>query len=149
MRVEYAVLRNVEMPLKFRFRTSFGEMGVKKFVLLELHGEGLSRWGECVAEEGPFYAPETIASATQSSEPSFCRSCSARWWARPRSSRASRRAYAGTGWRRRPSSVRVSAGGSIAGDVARVSQASARGAKGSNEGGEARDDVRPCLHWLR
>ena len=35
MRVEYAVLRHVEMPLKFRFRTSFGETGVKKFLLLE------------------------------------------------------------------------------------------------------------------
>jgi O-succinylbenzoate synthase len=65
MRVEYAVLRHVEMPLKFRFRTSFGETGVKKFVLLELHGEGISGWGECVAEEGPFFSPETIATADQ------------------------------------------------------------------------------------
>ena len=51
MRVELAVLRHVEMPLKFRFRTSFGETGVKKFLLLELRAEGLSGWGECVAEE--------------------------------------------------------------------------------------------------
>jgi O-succinylbenzoate synthase len=61
MRVESAVLRHVEMPLKFRFRTSFGETGVKKFLLLELRGEGLSGWGECVAEEGPFYSPETLS----------------------------------------------------------------------------------------
>ncbi len=60
MRVESAVLRHVEMPLKFRFRTSFGETTVKKFLLLELRGEGLSGWGECVAEEGPFYSPETL-----------------------------------------------------------------------------------------
>ena len=64
MRVEFAVLRHVEMPLKFRFRTSFGETSVKKFLLLELRGEGLSGWGECVAEEGPFYSPETISSAS-------------------------------------------------------------------------------------
>ncbi len=64
MRVESAVLRRVEMPLKFRFRTSFGETSVKKFLLLELRGEGLSGWGECVAEEAPFYAPETLATAT-------------------------------------------------------------------------------------
>ena len=64
MRVEYAVLRHVEMPLKFRFRTSFGETGVKKFLLLELRGEGLSGWGECVAEEGPFYSPETTSTAS-------------------------------------------------------------------------------------
>jgi O-succinylbenzoate synthase len=63
MRVECAVLRHVEMPLKFRFRTSFGETGVKKFLLLELRGEGLSGWGECVAEEGPFYSPETFSTA--------------------------------------------------------------------------------------
>ena len=63
MRVESAVLRHVEMPLKFRFKTSFGETTVKKFLLLELRGEGLSGWGECVAEEGPFYSPETLATA--------------------------------------------------------------------------------------
>jgi O-succinylbenzoate synthase len=51
------------MPLKFRFKTSFGETTVKKFLLLELRGEGLSGWGECVAEEGPFYSPETLATA--------------------------------------------------------------------------------------
>ena len=63
MRVESAVLRHVEMPLKFRFRTSFGETSVKKFLLLELRGEGLSGWGECVAEEAPFYSPETLSTA--------------------------------------------------------------------------------------
>ena len=64
MRVESAVLRHVEMPLKFRFRTSFGETSVKKFLLLELRGEGFSGWGECVAEEAPFYSPETLSTAT-------------------------------------------------------------------------------------
>jgi O-succinylbenzoate synthase len=63
MRVEMATLRHVEMPLKFRFRTSFGETGVKKFLLLELRSQGLVGWGECVAEEGPFYSPETIGTA--------------------------------------------------------------------------------------
>ena len=63
MRVESAVLRHVEMPLKFRFRTSFGETSIKKFLLLELRGEGLSGWGECVAEEAPLYSPETLSTA--------------------------------------------------------------------------------------
>jgi o-succinylbenzoate synthase len=63
MRVESAVLRHVEMPLRFRFRTSFGETSVKKFLLLELRGDGLSGWGECVAEEAPFYSPETLSTA--------------------------------------------------------------------------------------
>ncbi len=63
MRIEAAVLRHVEMPLKFRFRTSFGETTTKSFLLLELLSGGLSGWGECVAEEGPFYSPETVGSA--------------------------------------------------------------------------------------
>ncbi len=63
MRIEKVVLRLVEMPLKFRFRTSFGEMTAKRFLLVEAMSEGLSGWGECVAEDGPFFSPETIDSA--------------------------------------------------------------------------------------
>lgn len=65
MRIDRAILRVVEMPLKFVFRTSFGETTLKRFVLLELRGEGLSGWGECVAEDGPFYSPETVGTATE------------------------------------------------------------------------------------
>jgi O-succinylbenzoate synthase len=61
MRIEMAVLRHVEMPLRFRFRTSFGETTLKKFLLLELRSGGLVAYGECVAEEDPFYSPETIS----------------------------------------------------------------------------------------
>lgn len=63
MRIEAVVLRLVEMPLKFRFRTSFGETSLKKFLLVELRAGGLSGWGECVAEDGPFFSPETVDSA--------------------------------------------------------------------------------------
>jgi O-succinylbenzoate synthase len=63
VRIEKAVLRHVEMPLKFVFRTSFAETTVKRFVLLELRSGGLSGWGECVAEEGPFYGPESTGTA--------------------------------------------------------------------------------------
>jgi len=65
MRIEKAIVRHVEMPLKFRFRTSFGETTVKRFLLLELRSEGVSGWGECVAEEGPFFSPETVATASE------------------------------------------------------------------------------------
>src|SRR5258706_2389912 len=51
------------MPLKFVFRTSFAETTVKRFLLLELRSGGLSGWGECVAEEGPFYGPESTGTA--------------------------------------------------------------------------------------
>jgi len=63
MRIDAVILRQVEMPLKFRFKTSFGETTVKKFLLLELVSGGLSGWGECVAEEGPFYSAETLGTA--------------------------------------------------------------------------------------
>jgi O-succinylbenzoate synthase len=63
MRIDAVTLRQVEMPLKFRFKTSFGETTVKKFLLLELVSGGLSGWGECVAEEGPFYSSETLGTA--------------------------------------------------------------------------------------
>jgi len=65
MRIERAVLRQVEMPLKFVFKTSFAVTTVKRFVLLEIRSEGLSGWGECVAEEGPFYGPESTGTAEQ------------------------------------------------------------------------------------
>lgn len=65
MKIEKAIVRHVEMPLKFRFRTSFGETTVKRFLLLELRSEGVSGWGECVAEDGPFYSSETVGTAAE------------------------------------------------------------------------------------
>jgi O-succinylbenzoate synthase len=53
------------MPLKFTFRTSFGTTSVKRFLLLELRGEGLSGFGECVAEPEPFYSSETVSTARE------------------------------------------------------------------------------------
>lgn len=63
VKIEQVVLRLVEMPLKFRFRTSFGETTRKRFLLVEVRSGGISGWGECVAEDGPFFSPETIDSA--------------------------------------------------------------------------------------
>ena len=63
MRIDAVTLRQVEMPLKFLFKTSFGETTVKKFLLLELVSGGLSGWGECVAEETPYYSSETLGTA--------------------------------------------------------------------------------------
>ena len=64
MRVESAVLRHVEMPLKFRFRTSFGETTRQEVPPPRARSARASPgWGECVAEEGPFYSPETLGTA--------------------------------------------------------------------------------------
>jgi O-succinylbenzoate synthase len=63
MRLRRIVLRRVEMPLRFRFRTSFGETTLKRFLLVEADGGDLSGWGECVADDAPLYSEETNASA--------------------------------------------------------------------------------------
>src|SRR5262249_28149184 len=57
------VLRRLEMPLKFLFRTSFGETAVKRFLLGEAAAGDASGWGECVAEHAPLYSEETLDSA--------------------------------------------------------------------------------------
>jgi O-succinylbenzoate synthase len=63
MRLRRVILRRVEMPLKFRFRTSMGETSVKKFLLVELDAGDRSAWGECVAEPEPTFSPETLETA--------------------------------------------------------------------------------------
>jgi len=63
MHLRRVVLRRLEMPLKFRFRTSFGETSTKRFLLIEADGGDLSGWGECVADDAPLYSEETTESA--------------------------------------------------------------------------------------
>jgi O-succinylbenzoate synthase len=63
MPLRRVVLRRLEMPLKFRFRTSFGETSVKRFLLVEADAGDFSGWGECVADDAPLYSEETIESA--------------------------------------------------------------------------------------
>jgi O-succinylbenzoate synthase len=63
MRLRRVVIRRVEMPLKFRFRTSFGETTVKQFLLVEADAGDFSGWGECVADDVPHFSEETNASA--------------------------------------------------------------------------------------
>ena len=48
------------MPLKFRFETSFGALTEKSFLLARVFSEdGAWGVGECVAEDHPYYLPET------------------------------------------------------------------------------------------
>src|SRR5258706_12865334 len=63
MKIRRVILRRVEMPLKFRFRTSFGETTAKKFLLVELDGGDHFGWGECVADDQPLFSPETNETA--------------------------------------------------------------------------------------
>ena len=52
MRIEQIELRLVRMQLKAPFQTSFGTEFDRECIILSVHGEGLTGWGECVAARG-------------------------------------------------------------------------------------------------
>jgi O-succinylbenzoate synthase len=51
------------MRLVTPFETSFGRVTDRKMLLVQAESDGVTGWGECVAGEGPFYAPETVETA--------------------------------------------------------------------------------------
>jgi O-succinylbenzoate synthase len=63
MRIDAIFLRELRLPLVKPFQTSFGTTTDRRILLVELRGEGLSGWGECVAGEHPFFSDETIDTA--------------------------------------------------------------------------------------
>ena len=56
-------LREINMPLAHPFETSFGVTTGRRILLVELEGDGLTAWGECVAGEHPYFSDETIDTA--------------------------------------------------------------------------------------
>lgn len=65
MKVQRITLREIRMSLVTPFETSFGRVTDRRMLLVEAESDGVSGWGESVAGEGPFYAPETIETAWQ------------------------------------------------------------------------------------
>ncbi len=63
MRIDRIELRLVRLPLVHFFETSFGRVHDKAFILVRLLAGGLEAWGECVAEETPYYSAETTETA--------------------------------------------------------------------------------------
>ena len=63
MKVERIVLREIQMPLVTPFETSFGRVTDRRMLLVEVNVDGVAGWGESVAGEGPYYAPETVETA--------------------------------------------------------------------------------------
>ena len=59
MKIERLELRLVKLPLVHFFETSFGRIDDKHFILVRLDGEGATGYGECVAEQDPYYSSET------------------------------------------------------------------------------------------
>src|SRR5579872_2870717 len=63
MILDSITLREIRMPLVTPFETSFGRVSNRRMLLVETKVDGVSGWGESVAGEGPFYAPETVETA--------------------------------------------------------------------------------------
>lgn len=63
MQIERLELRLLRLPLVHFFETSFGRSHDRLFILITVFGDGAEGWGECVAEEGPYYSPETTETA--------------------------------------------------------------------------------------
>jgi O-succinylbenzoate synthase len=63
VRIERLELRVLRLPLVRFFETSFGRVYDRAFVLVRLDGGGLTAWGECVADNDPYYSAETVETA--------------------------------------------------------------------------------------
>jgi o-succinylbenzoate synthase len=63
VKVQKITLREIRMPLVAPFETSFGRLTDRRMLIVEVESDGISGWGESVAGEGPFYAPETVETA--------------------------------------------------------------------------------------
>jgi O-succinylbenzoate synthase len=63
MRIDAIFLRELRLPLVQPFQTSFGTTTDRRILLVELRGEGITGWGECVAGEHPYFSEETVDTA--------------------------------------------------------------------------------------
>jgi O-succinylbenzoate synthase len=59
VKIERLELRLLKLPLVHFFETSFGRIHDKHFILVRLESAGVSGYGECVAEQDPYYSSET------------------------------------------------------------------------------------------
>ena len=59
MRIDRLELRLLKLPLVHFFETSFGRIDDKHFIVVRAFGDGVVGYGECVAEEDPYYSSET------------------------------------------------------------------------------------------
>ena len=63
MKIERLELRLLKLPLVHFFETSFGRIDDKHFILVRADGGGATGYGECVAEQDPYYSAETNETA--------------------------------------------------------------------------------------
>jgi len=63
MKIERIELRHIKMELVSPFTTSMGTEYDEEHIIVRVDGEGLTGWGESVAEGTPFYSYETVTTA--------------------------------------------------------------------------------------
>jgi o-succinylbenzoate synthase len=63
VKIERLELRILELPLVHFFETSFGRIDDKHFIVVRADGDGMSGYGECVADRDPYYSAETNETA--------------------------------------------------------------------------------------
>ena len=63
MRLDRVEVRRLRLPLLHPFETSFGRTIAKEFLLVAASADGVTGYGECVADTDPFYLPETNETA--------------------------------------------------------------------------------------
>src|SRR4030095_13474995 len=63
MKIESLTLHHISMPLVAPFETSFVRETDRECILITLHAEGLTGYGECVATRDPGYNYETAGTA--------------------------------------------------------------------------------------
>ncbi len=63
IQVEAVELRVVELGLRFPFETSFGRESAKRCILVAVHADGMTGWGEVPVSTAPLYNEETLETA--------------------------------------------------------------------------------------
>jgi O-succinylbenzoate synthase len=63
IQIDRLEMRVVRLPLVRFFETSFGRIDDRTFLIVRADGDGVSGYGECVADANPFYSAETTVTA--------------------------------------------------------------------------------------
>jgi len=63
MQIDRIELRHIKMDLVSPFVTSMGTEYNEEHIIIRVDSEGITGWGECVAEGTPFYSYETVQTA--------------------------------------------------------------------------------------
>lgn len=63
MHIDRIDVHHISQPLVSPFATSFGQQLQRDCLIIAVHSEGLTGWGECVATNDPGYSYETVETA--------------------------------------------------------------------------------------